>query len=614
MKKVLSLFHKAVYKYLYEIRLQSKLLLAFCAMSLVLLLSSSLLVMWYVSSVVEKQLLNSATETFDQTTTSLQYTFSIYDQISTGLATSYLFDNLMKQDMENYTPNQISTARQDFERFIFASIRDHVSSTSHKVALKIYFNDGFHYFNNRTRYYALEDHLTEPWVTAVLEQYSANRGGFYIIPGNLLSLSPEESPACFSMVRVVMDKNYYSHILALMRIDISSEYLNDMITTTAFPHTFSAVVNQDSDVLAFSDADAKESLYPSLIAGYDLWELPAGSWNTIVLNQEKYLIRTVSLPDYHLLHFSLIPRKSLYNELRELRISLILIVFLIFLLCIPFVRHISHALVFRLQSVVDTMGQVKEGKLATFQEGIPHGTDEVGELISSYNHMIEQMKLLIQREYAHGAEIKNAELKTLQAQINPHFLYNSLDMIYWFARENMVKEIEKSVSALATFYRIGLSNGKEIITLREEIDHTQAYMKLWNLRLQDTITYECQVDEELMDCLIIKSILQPILENSVSHGIREKDVPVGMIRLHVHRKENDIELVIQDDGIGIDQQTLEKLNSDTLVSESAKHGYGIHNVRSRLQLYYGSSCCLKYQSSPGQGTMVIIRIPVKTSP
>lgn len=610
MKKIGALFQKIAYKYLYEIRLQNKLLIAFFSMSLILLGISSIVIIWYISAFVEKQLLHSATETFNQTTTSIENTLFTYDQLSLGLARGNLFDELMKKDLKNYSIGQITSIRQNFERDIFASLRNYVNGTSYKVDLKIYFNDNFHYFNNRTRYYSLENFLNAPWCSVVIEQYAQNRGGFYILPECLLSQSPTEPPDSFSMVRVVMDKNYYPHILALMRMDISTDYLNEIITSTAFENTLTVVINQNNDVLASSDSTGNE-LLSTLISNYDLWNLSTGTWNNITLDNEKYLIQTVKIPEYSLLHFVVIPEKNLYSDLQNIRTFLVLTVIFMFFLCIPLASLVSRGLVFRLQSIVNTMQYVKEGRLSAFQEDIPHGNDEIGKLISSYNYMVEQMHMLMEQEYIHGVEVKNAELKALQAQINPHFLYNSLDMIYWFAKENMVEEIEKSVQDLALFYRIGLSNGREVITLREEITQAKAYMDIWNLRLQNSITYECIIAEDILDCLIIKTTLQPILENAVSHGIREKANPVGTIYVKAWLEHDDIIISIQDDGIGIAPETLDKLNQDTLIKESADHGYGIHNVQSRLKLYYGASYGLQFTSTYNQGTTVFIRIPKK---
>ena len=607
--KIYQLFRKLIHSYFYEIRLQNKLLLAFLSMSLLLLGIFSSVIISHVSSFAENQLLQSATETFQQTTASLENTFYSYEQISPGLANSYLFDDLMKQDMNQYTPGEITVIRQNFERSVFASVQNHVNSTSYEVDVKIFFNDDFHYFNNRTRYFSLENYLSAPWASSITQQYSKSRRGFYILPEDLLT---EVEPGNFSMARVVVDKKYYPHILALLRIDMPRKYLDQMITSTVFDNTLSAVINQDLNVLACSNTTLN-SLLPDLISNYDLWKLPTKTWNEITLGHEKYLLRIVTIPHYKLMHFSLVPQKSLYSDLYRIRSFLLLSVFLTLLLCIPLASLLSHSLVIRLQQVVNVMQQVKTGNPVPFQENIPHGSDEIGNLISSYNHMVEQMQLLMQQEYEYGTEIKNAELKALQAQVNPHFLYNTLDMIYWFAKENMVNEIETSVRSLSTFYRIGLSSGKEIITLRDELSQSKAYMAIWNLRLQDAIIYECKVDDTLLDCLIIKTTLQPIIENAVSHGIREKDIPTGRISINVWADFDDLLITIEDDGVGIDSETLTKLNTDVLIRESVGHGYGVHNVQSRLQLYYGSAYGLKFSSTIGKGTCVTIRIPKKTT-
>lgn len=603
-----KLLQKAIYKYLYELRLQSKLVIAFFIMSFILFFISYFCISSYVTSFIEEQLIDSATETFDQTTTALQNTFYTFEQISTGLARGRLFDELMSTNMENYTPGQITQTRHDFEQEIFALLRNHIAETTYEQSFKIYFNDGFDYFNNNTRYFSLKNYEKEPWCQIVIQNYALNRGGFYIIPERILQLSPQESPGSVALIRVAMDKDYYPHILAFMRIDIPTAYLNQLITTTTFDNTISAVINTEKDILASSVSFSQETL-SSLLSNYDLTTFAPEVWNSITLDSKPYFLRMVRIKEYGLVHFTLIPANSLYKNLQPIKFFLFLITIFLCLCSIPIASIIARTLIFRLKNIENVMNNVRHGNLVRFQDNIPHGTDEMGNLITSYNYMIEQMELLMEQEYVHGIETKNAELKALQAQINPHFLYNSLDMIYWFAKDGMVVEIEKSVRALAQFYRIGLSNGREIITLREELSQAQAYMNLWNLRLRNTITFICKIDDPIQDFLIIKSTLQPLLENAISHGIREKDSPIGTIKIEAYLQETDILISISDDGIGIDSETLYKLNNDKIIHEYVGHGYGIHNVYSRLQLYYGSAYGLHFESTEGKGTTVTVKIP-----
>ena len=279
---------------------------------------------------------------------------------------------------------------------------------------------------------------------------------------------------------------------------------------------------------------------------------------------------------------------------------------------IPISNLIAGTLTKRLMGITDIMSKVQEGKLIHYSGDTP-GKDEIGEVITSYNYMVDQIELLMDREYRLGAEIKNAELKALQLQVNPHFLYNSLDMIYWLAEEGMVSEIQQAVNSLGTFYRIGLSNGREVITLKEELAHAAAYMKLWDLRLRNAIRYEVTVPESLLDCLILKSTLQPLLENAVSHGIREKEQPSGNIQVISKAEGDDLVIYIRDDGIGIRPEMVSKLNRGEQTSTAVNHGYGVFNVQSRLRLYYGSSYGLTYESAEGKGTTVTIRIPRRST-
>ena len=258
----------------------------------------------------------------------------------------------------------------------------------------------------------------------------------------------------------------------------------------------------------------------------------------------------------------------------------------------------------------DRMRHVKKGELIPLPSSIIQGRDEIGELTSTYNYMIHSMQELIEKEYLLGQETKNAELKILQAQINPHFLYNTLDMIQWFAEEGMLSQIEEAVSSLATFYRLSLSNGKEFIPLREEAEHVRSYIRLQKLRFPDTFLYEEDFDSSLMEYLIPKTTLQPLVENAITHGLQESKKIPGHLSIRIERENRKtIKICISDDGIGMKESPQFILNTGAVQGKNG-HGYGIHNVSSRLTLLYGPDYGLSFEKNMPEGTIAIVRLPV----
>ena len=184
---------------------------------------------------------------------------------------------------------------------------------------------------------------------------------------------------------------------------------------------------------------------------------------------------------------------------------------------------------------------------------LPAGRDEIGELARTYDGMIDEIETLIAREERTQRELKGAELKALQAQINPHFLYNTLDMIKWMSRRGMADEIEELLNSLATFYRLSLSEGRETIPIRDELRHVELYARIQNMRFRGAIDFSISVDEAVLDCEILRVTLQPLVENSILHGINEKPDKRGRITHHGRRRGRVGDpRAVEDDGVGIE--------------------------------------------------------------
>lgn len=237
--------------------------------------------------------------------------------------------------------------------------------------------------------------------------------------------------------------------------------------------------------------------------------------------------------------------------------------------------------------------------------------DEIGQLGESFNHMIEKIKNLIELVYKEQKSQREAELKTLQAQIKPHFLYNTLDTINCIAREHGTDDIVEIVSALANFFRIGLSKGKEIIKVSEELDHVRSYLVIQKVRYEDKLNYEINYEEGVLDYYVVKLILQPIVENAIYHGIKLRREN-GKLIINVKKVAGKLLFIVHDNGIGIPSEKAEEI-MDILEGRktgSNNIGYGIFNVNERIRLTYGSDYGIKLSSIYGEGTTVEIWQPL----
>ncbi len=256
----------------------------------------------------------------------------------------------------------------------------------------------------------------------------------------------------------------------------------------------------------------------------------------------------------------------------------------------------------RLKQLKEQMLQIREGNICKMEEG--HSRDEIGQLIGNYNVMVDRVDVLLKEQYTLGQEKVEAELMALQSQINPHFLYNTLDMINWMSQKKESENIRSVVQAMSRFYRLTLSKGKDIVSIRDEVELCEAYMEIQKRRYKGRICYEVEVDEEILDCMIPKITLQPFLENAIIHGINEKSDGRGMIILNGWMEDGRVTLSVTDDGEGMTQEDRQK-------SHKGSH-YGLKNIEHRLELFFGESIPVQTESSPGIGTCVIINVPVRT--
>lgn len=263
-------------------------------------------------------------------------------------------------------------------------------------------------------------------------------------------------------------------------------------------------------------------------------------------------------------------------------------------------RMLSHPLQ-QLETAMEQFEQDADG--FTFQSVA--GTREVQELSDSFGHMVGRIQRLMTTVRKEELNLRKTELKALQAQINPHFLYNTLDSIAWMCERGKNADAVKMVHALAKLFRISISRGHELIPIEKELQHAESYLLIQKFRYKNQFTYHFTVDESCLHCLCNKITLQPIIENAINHGL-DLLVESGHIEIEVCRDGEDIVFKVSDDGIGMaPEQVAELLKNEP----SDRTGIGIKNVNDRLRIYFGPPYGLSIDSVPDEGTVVTIRMP-----
>lgn len=287
------------------------------------------------------------------------------------------------------------------------------------------------------------------------------------------------------------------------------------------------------------------------------------------------------------------------------------LVFLTAVLCVlgaaAIFFFVSFFVTRRIEALTGQVRQVEEGNLEI--RGNDDCRDEIGVLFRGFCSMLSRIRLLIDEVYGSRLAQKEYEMKALQNQINPHFLYNTLSMINWKAIEAGQKDISRVTLALSAFYRTSLNKGKNVLTLREELTNVKSYLEIQQMMHDNSFDVRIDVEEGIFSCESLNLILQPLVENAIEHGIdpmedrRGEIVITGRRRPPTDSAEACIVLTVQDNGLGMDQE-----KADRIVTEESK-GYGVRNVNERIRLYYGPEYALQIKSVPGNGTVCTLLFP-----
>lgn len=298
------------------------------------------------------------------------------------------------------------------------------------------------------------------------------------------------------------------------------------------------------------------------------------------------------------------------SELVKNRTQTQLIYFLLISVMLLAIIGISVFLSKRITSpILKLKNSMKEMEKGHFQkidlDTVPE--NEVRSLSKSFNVMTDEIQNLMKENIEEQRLKRKSEMRALQSQINPHFLYNTLDSIVWMAEWGKTKEVVHMTTALAKMFRRTISNDQEVVTVEQEVDYVRNYLEIQQMRYKDKLSYELAIDEEIMNRNIIKLVLQPLVENAIYHGIKYKEAQ-GVIRIEGKRKQDLMVLKVMDNGPGMEEEQLAHIFDKHKVNYQ-RNGVGVYNVQTRLQLFYGKEYGVTYESKLGEGTAASIIVP-----
>jgi two-component system sensor histidine kinase YesM len=421
--------------------------------------------------------------------------------------------------------------------------------------------------------------------------------------GNALRLGTEKPDEVFSFSGSILSPvSVLESKIGQVEIEVKENHLFDMLrdsATATLGTTF--VVNKDGVVVSNGIPD----LYKKNVTAFGFLDYQAGAELKKIedIEGKKSILISIPVEDIGCSIVGIYPVENFTGEAKASLINLLTVLVVLSVVLGVIIYLITNILLRRVKRLVKAMKQVRDNNLDV---SVPvSAMDEFGELALNFNHMTGRIHELVETVYKIQLMERDAELKALEAQINPHFLYNTLATISWVARKGTPDEIIRISNSLAKFYRLVLNKGVTTIKVKDEIDMVKAYLQIQKIRFGDMFDVLYRIDEDAMDRTIIKNLLQPLVENALTHGIEPKRSH-GFLILRVELVQGNLVLQVIDDGVGMDSRTLVDVKAGRV--ERSSGGYAVKNVIERLEAYYEEKHSFEVFSAPGIGSQFIITI------
>ena len=439
-------------------------------------------------------------------------------------------------------------------------------------------------------------------------RYALNRGEDYVaISRERDGVDQQDTSQMVTLYHRIASKKEKEEELGICSISVSAKYFQDImknanITSEGLVY----LMSENGRMITSSNSSILQKMQKKGILlnyGAELFMEKRKE------GQKEYYITRQNVDGASWQMILIIPENEYEDQYRFLWLSAALMLGSMIAVIVLMSYLLSGYYVGRLKKLNVEMTGLESGNL---NANLPITTeeDEIEEIYHNFNGMVQEVQRLMQEHYQLGKEVKMAEVRALQAQINPHFLYNTLDLINWISMDYGAEEIGTLTWNLARFYRLSLNHGKSLISIGEEVEHVEVYVNIENYHFDNAISLEVDVPEELKSYACLNIILQPFVENAIVHGIAEKpDIESCEIRICARREEQDIDISVQDDGPGVDVKEMQKETQQDI--RTAQHGYGVRNINFRLKLCFGEKYGVTYLESE-KGTHVEIKIPVMT--
>ena len=553
-----------------------------------------------IRQTVEDEVVASYQHLIQQYVSNVEYKLALYDNIMGEISSNNLVQDFLTFLQQVKNPDEVREARVTLLEDVNKYLSDKFVAGLNELTLYPLGNRAVLYHSHIGNVDRLDD---RSWIQSMLD--TGNKTNFYV-------RRDWADRKVISFYAVIRDTDRYApdNILGLARLDT---FVSNFFALTNIPAVSEnvnlAIVDQNRDPL-YGTGDL-----------YD-WknkkEMIENAWshgeNHVEIDGREYRILNQKIARYGWSVLLLFDYGAIRQQVREATMSIFImsltLYIILFMICILFSASVSA----RLKVLTDKMEKVKSGAFAT--QPVVTGRDEIAEIDHDFNNMIVRLHKLINENYVQNIERKEAELRALRFQINPHFLYNTLELINSMASVYGCDDIGKISQNLGQMFRYNMSGSdSDFATLREEIEHIQNYTSIEKVRFEDKIKVKIEVSQDLLECRVPRFILQPLVENAFRHGFRDKTD--GCVVIHAERKDSYLCILVQDNGQGIAKERLDDINRSIhsqetgIASARTDTGIGLYNINRRIQLCCGEAYGIQMKSQEGKGTEVWIRLPAE---
>ena len=574
-------------KFFHQMKLKTKLLWVYGFLILIPLVMLSFFVFQTYSEGMKEQLIYSANQSFSQTYDFLDYKFSkvtdVLDQLSNNEEIRQMITgDMVNKDIKQQYWNMLSI-RQTFQE---------LENQEDVSRIRIYVDDNILYAEDQINMFGMGNIQEASWIRQ-MENGQKQVLGFADNP--VLSFA--------SRIKSIVD---YRQTIGYMRVDIRKSNIENILKRADITEdSMTCLVNKDNEKIACSVNGSTPRVIIDPEESERKFIEEDDGFTEIAVNGRKMLMCQKYLYHSGWTMLTVIPYQTIMRDISSMQIRFFGIMLISSIFVFFMIYLTGRSITDRVERLMCHMKKVQKGETdVEIGEG---GGDEIGALYQNFDFMIHKTNDLMNEKYELGKHVKNAELQALQSQINPHFLYNTLDMIKWYSYGKKTEEINEIVSQTAKFYKMTLNKGKSIVTIEDEIEHARAYLTIQNMRFENAVKAEFAVPENLLKCPIPKITLQPLIENAILHGIMEKDDPEGTITLTGSVLKDHVVLTLKDDGIGMDKNNADKILTREIQSKTGS-GYGVRNIHERILILCGQGYGLVYKSKEGEGTTVEIHL------